>query len=77
MDKIPLVNRNQKSNAECCKDYKQNWMMQPFLYGQTRSKISCKIGILFDYGISITKHLCQSRYWYLCVIGTKLAYRNN
>ena len=41
MDKMPLVNRNQKSNAECYKDYKQNWMMQPFLYGQTRSKISC------------------------------------
>ena len=32
MDKTPPVNKNQKSNTECCKDYKQkkklNDMMQ-------------------------------------------------
>ena len=55
MDKTPPVNKNQKSNTECCKDYKQkkklNDMMQVLgrrkewelmLIGQRRKKINLR-----------------------------------
>ena len=34
MDKTPPVNKNQKSNTECCKDYKQKKKLNDASFGK-------------------------------------------